>query len=253
MFRKVMCFAFAAMFLVMGSAAFGASALDSDVLIVGTESTFRPFEFRSADNEIVGFDMDLARMIGDKLGKEVKIIDMAFDALIPSILTKKIHIVAAGMSNTPERAKKVAFSDSYYSTPDSFIVKSENDKIQGIEDLAGKTCSVQLGTIQDGFVSGLKDLEIKRFSKTDDALREVLLGRVDFAVVDSTVASENLKSNKDFAGKLKIAFNHKIGSSAMALAMNKEDTRFVEAVNNALRELKEDGSLEMVEKKWFSE
>lgn len=253
MFKKLLCCLSVVVIIAAGSVAFAASALDSDVITVGTESTFRPFEFRSADNEIVGFDIDLATMIGRKLGKEIKIVDMAFDALIPSILTGKIDLVAAGMSNTPERAKKVAFSDSYYSTPDAFIVKQDVDTINGVEDLAGKTCSVQLGTIQDGFVSGMKDLEIKRFSKTDDALREVLLGRVDFAVVDSTVAAENLKSNKDFVGKLKVAFKHKIGSSAMALAMNKKDPAFVEAVNKALGELKEDGSLDMLEKKWLSE
>lgn len=253
MFKNLLYCLVVVVFLVVGSAAFAASALDSNVLIVGTESTFRPFEFRSADNEIVGFDIDLARMIGDKLGKKVEIVDMAFDALIPSILTNKINLVAAGMSNTPERAKKVAFSDSYYSTPDAFIVKNEREDIQEIDNLAGKRCSVQLGTIQDGFVSGLKDVEIRRFSKTDDALREVLLGRVDLAVIDSTVAAENLKSNKDFVGKLKVAFKHKIGSSAMALAMNKQDKLFVEAVNIALRELKDEGALEMLEKKWLSE
>jgi len=242
-------------FLIFGSSAFAASVLDSDIIKVGTESTFRPFEFRSADNKIVGFDMDLAKMIGDKLDKKVEIVDMSFDSLIPALLTGKINMIAAGMSNTAERAKKVAFSDPYYSAPDAVIVKNDNENIKVMDNLEGKKCSVQLGTIQDGFVSGLNNIDIKRFSKTDDALREVLLGRVDFAVVDSTVASEILKSSKDFSGKLKVAFKFKIGKpdSAMALAMNKKDPEFVSAVNKALEELNDAGELNKLEDKWLSD
>lgn len=254
MFKKVLCLFLVIIVLSFAPAIFASdSSLDSDVILVGTESTFRPFEFRSEDNEIVGFDIDLAHMIGKKLGKEIKIVDMAFDALIPSILTKKIDIVAAGMSATPKRAKKVAFSRSYYTTPDAFITKVDNTKIKTVEDLAGKTASVQLGTIQDDFASGIEDVTVKRFSKTDDALREVLLGRADFAVVDSTVAQENVTNNKSFAGKLQIAFMHKITDTGMALAMNKEDAEFVEAVDSALGELMADGSLEMLENKWLSD
>ena len=208
------------------------SALDNDVLKVGTESTFRPFEFRNDKNEIVGFDIDLINAIGAKLGK-------------------KIEIVAAGMSATEERAKKVSFSETYYSTPDAIVVKTENTNLKATKDLEGKIGTVQTGTIQDSFLTSVKGVkEIKRFSKTDDALLEVLLGRADFAVVDSTVTEDNLKNNKNFVGKLKVAFLEQISKTGMALAMNKEDTKLQEAVNKAFAELKKEGLFEKLGKKW---
>ena len=143
------------------------SAMDKDVLKVGTESTFRPFEFRNDKNEIVGFDIDLINAIGAKLGKKIEIVDTAFDSLIPSLLTNKIDIIAAGMSATAERAKKVTFSETYYSTPDAIVVKNENTNIKATKDLEGKTGTVQTGTIQDSFLTSVKGVkEIKRFSKT---------------------------------------------------------------------------------------
>ena len=227
------------------------SALDRDVLRVGTESTFRPFEFRNDKNEIVGFDIDLINAVGAKLGKKIEIVDTAFDSLIPSLLTKKIDIIAAGMSATAERAKKVAFSETYYSTPDAIVVKTENADIKATKDLAGRIGTVQTGTIQDSFITSVKGVrEIKRFSKTDDALLEVLLGRADFAVVDSTVTEDNLKNNKNFVGKLKVAFLEQISKTGMALAMNKEDTKLQEAVKKAFDELKKEGFLEKLGKKW---
>lgn len=227
------------------------SAMDKDVLKVGTESTFRPFEFRNDKNEIVGFDIDLINAIGAKLGKKIEIVDTAFDSLIPSLLTNKIDIIAAGMSATAERAKKVTFSETYYSTPDAIVVKTENTNIKATKDLEGKTGTVQTGTIQDSFLTSVKGVkEIKRFSKTDDALLEVLLGRADFAVVDSTVTEDNLKNNKNFVGKLKVAFLEQISKTGMALAMNKEDTKLHEAVTKAFAELKKEGFFEKLGKKW---
>ena len=247
----VMCLSLLLLF-VGTSGAMAESVLDKDVIVVGTESTFRPFEFRNVQNEVVGFDIDLINMIAEKLGKEVKIVDASFDSLIPSLLTKKIDIIAAGMSATPERAKRVAFSDVYYITPSAVTVKTEVENITKEEDLLGKIATVQMGTIQDEYVSKLDLKEVKRFSKTDDAFLKVLLGRADFAVIDGTVTKENLKENKDFIGKLKVVMQLRI-DKGMALAMRKDDPTFAEAVNKVLADLKESGALDELEKKWVEE
>ena len=237
---------------VSAAGAMAESALDKDVIRVGTESTFRPFEFRNVKNEVVGFDIVLINMVAEKLGKKVEIVDAAFDSLIPSLLTKKIDIIAAGMSATEERAKRVAFSHVYYITPSAVVVKAEETGITAEEDLKGKIATVQMGTIQDVYVTQLDLKEVKRFAKTDDAFREVLIGRADFAVVDGTVTKENLKENKDFTGTLKQVFELRI-DKGMALALRKDDPQFLEAVNKALDELKESGTLAELEKKWMEE
>lgn len=245
----ILCMAVLSLF-VMSSAVLAASVMDKDVIWVGTESTFKPFEFRNEKNHIVGFDIDLINTIADKMGKKVEIVDMAFDALIPSLLTGKIDMIAAGMSATPERAKRVAFSDVYYTTPDAFTVKADRTDIASLDDLDGKKVSVQLGTIQDAFVSKRKGLEVKRYQKTDDAFREVLLGRVDVACVDGTVTKENLKNNKDYTDTLKVAFFHPISQTGMALAMSLEDPELKKNVNAALGEVLSGPAFQELKDKW---
>ena len=84
-----------------------------DVLVMGTNAGFKPFEYKQGD-EIVGFDVDLAREIARSMNKELKIEDMSFDGLLPALDSGQVDIVVAGMSVTPDRAKNALFSDSYY-------------------------------------------------------------------------------------------------------------------------------------------
>jgi ABC-type amino acid transport substrate-binding protein len=229
------------------------SVMDSTVIRVGTEATYPPFEYRSEKNEIVGYDIDVVKALGAHLDKEVELVDMSFDGLIPALLTGKIDMIAAGMTNTEERRKKVDFSDVYYEIENAFVTKSENENISKIEDLADKVATVQIGTAQDIFITNTKlPKEIKRFQKNDDALREVLLGRSDFCVVNLTVANAYLRNNDAFGSTLKIAFRnfiHKQGEG-IALAIPKGDTTFQEAINKAMDEMKKSGELSELKKKY---
>ncbi|MDD2207312.1 MAG: transporter substrate-binding domain-containing protein [Aminobacterium sp.] len=229
------------------------SVMDSDVIRVGTEATYPPFEYRNEKNEITGYDIDVVKALGAHLGKKVELVDMAFDGLIPALLTGKIDMIAAGMTNTEERRKKVDFSDVYYEIENAFVTKADDASISKIEDFAGKVATVQIGTAQDTFITNTKlPKEIKRFQKNDDALREVLLERADFCVVNLTVANAYLRNNEVFGGKLKIAFRnfiHKQGEG-IALAIPKGDVHLKEAINEAMDEMKKSGKLLELKKKY---
>jgi len=122
------------------------SVMDGDLIRIGTEATYPPFEYRNDKNEVVGYEIEIATAIGEHLGKRVEIVDMAFDGLIAALLTGKIDMVAAGMINTEERRKKVDFSDVYFEIEDVVVVRSDDDSIKSLDDLAGKTGTVQMGT-----------------------------------------------------------------------------------------------------------
>ena len=94
----------------------------TDVLVMGTNAGFKPFEYID-NNQVVGFDVDLAREIAKSLGKDLKVEDMSFDGLLPALDSGQIDMVAAGMTVTPEREKNALFSDSYYSASQRIIVK----------------------------------------------------------------------------------------------------------------------------------
>lgn len=236
--------------LTFGTAWASESALDRDVLVVGTEATFKPFEFRNDANEIVGFDIDMMSFIADKLGKKFEVVDMAFDALIPSLIAGKIDIIAASMKATPERAKRVAFSQVYYQTPDGFTVKADRDDISSLDDIKGKVVAVQLGTIQDAYLSKIQEIEVKRFQKTEDVFREVLIGGADVACVDGTVTKDNLSSNKDYIGKLKIVFFLPLSVNGAGLAVSQKDSLLLEKVNEALAEMISVGRHKELKEKW---
>ena len=99
---------------------------NTNVLIMGTNAGFKPFEYKEGEN-VVGFDVDLAKEIAKELGKELKIEDMAFDGLLPALDSGQIDMAIAGMSVTPERQKNVLFSNSYYSAAQKIIVREGSD------------------------------------------------------------------------------------------------------------------------------
>ncbi len=229
-----------------------AGVLDNDVIQVGTESTYPPYEFRDENNNLKGFDIEMMEAIAEKIGKKIEWVDMPFDSLIPALLSKKIDIIAAGLSATEERAKKVSFSTPYEISLSTFIVKADRNSIKSIEDLKGKVVTAQLGTVQDAYAKTIEGVSVKPFQKFDDCVREVALGRADATLMDRPVALKFVEQ-KDFEGKVKIAFDHEITGSGKALAMNLDEGDFTGAVNKALDEMVKSGELDNMKAKWFKE
>jgi ABC-type amino acid transport substrate-binding protein len=247
--KKLLIILAVAVFLSISSVTW-AGVLAKDVINVGTESTYPPYESRDENNKLQGFDIDMMDSIAQKIGKKINWVDMPFDSLIPALLSKKIDIIAAGMSATAERAKKVAFSTPYEISMSTFIVKADNDSIKSIADLNGKTITVQLGTVQDSYAKTIKGATVKAFQKFDDCVREVSLGRADATLMDRPVAVKFV-AQKDFKDKVKMGFDQEITGAGKALAMNLGDGDFVKAVNGALEEMKNSGELDKYKAKWF--
>lgn len=237
------------LFMALSSSAY-AGALDKGTIIVGTESTYPPYEFRDEKNNLQGFDIELMKTIAEKLGKELEWVDMPFDSLIPALLAQKIDIVAAGMSATPERAKRVAFSTPYEVSMSAFIVKKDNTALKSLDDMKSKTIAVQLGTVQETFSRTVEGANVKTFQKFDDCVREVMLGRADASLMDIPVAKKFLEQ-KDFDGKIAVAFEQEITGAGKALAMNLEEKAFAEAISSVLDEMQKSGELETLRNKWF--
>lgn len=236
--------------VVLGAGFAWGNIMDKDVILAGTESTYPPYEFRDDSNNLKGFDIDMVEAIAAKIGKKVEWVDMPFDSLIPSLLAKKIDIIAAGLSATEERAKKVAFSDNYEISISAFIVKEDNNTLKTVEDMKGKVIAVQLGTVQETYSQTIPDAQVKSFQKFDDCVREVILGRADATLMDVPVTKSYME-HKDFAGKIKVAFEQEITGSGKAMAMNLGETDFVKAVNGALAELEKSGELAKMKELWF--
>ena len=159
---------------------------EGGTLIMGTNATFPPYEYYEGD-EIVGIDVEIAQAIGEKLGMEVTVEDMEFDALIPALASNKVDIVAAGMTVTPERQESVNFTDTYATAAQVIIVKQGSD-IASSEDLNGKILGVQMGTTGDSLASEIEGAQVERFNKYFEAIQSVLQGKIDAVIIDSAPA-----------------------------------------------------------------
>ena len=144
------------------------NAVARDVLRVGTEPTFAPFEFLdSATKTYAGYDMDLIRAVADKAGYDVEIINMGFDALIPALSSGTIDVIAAGVSITEERAKRVDFTTPYYTTGLSILVQKKNaGTLKTMKDLEGKRIAVQIGTTGAEKAKSIKGADVVSFNTT---------------------------------------------------------------------------------------
>lgn len=176
-----------------------------DQLVVATNAEFEPFEYKEG-NKFYGIDMEIAKLLADKLGKELVIVDMAFDAVLLSVQQQKADIGMAGLTVTKERAKQVDFCDSYYNAAQKLVVKADDttfDNCKTKEDvdkiLQGFDSSVligdQNGTTGQYYVEGSKDFGFTKLNATwkgyangSLAVQDLINGGVNYVIIDAAPA-----------------------------------------------------------------
>ena len=214
-------------------------------LVMVTNAEFPPYEFHD-QNAIVGIDVEIAGAIAEQLGLELEIEDIAFDSIIPEIVSGKADIGAAGMTVTEDRKQNVDFSDTYAHATQVIIVK-EDSEIKGVADLEGKIMGVQQGTTGDIYVSGdYGDAAVERYAKGMEAVQALAQGKVDAVVIDGEPAKQYIKEVEG----LKI-IDESYTDEDYAIAIKKGNTAMVEAVNKALAELKSEGRLDEIVAKYI--
>ena len=236
-----------------------AEASDGDILaaikergklIVGTASGYPPYEFvdiTSADQAVIGIDMELAQAIADELGVELEIQDMSFTSLISSIPSHKIDMAIAGISITEERKETMDFSDPYLSAPQKILILSENaDKYNSLDSFQGATLAAEKSTTQETIAQELfPDSPLVSLEKVPDCLMEMQNGKVAGVVVEGIVgeqyviAYDNIQFSDADLGSEK--------TSAVAIDKGNED--LLEIVNNVIAEQQEQGNFD----KWVEE
>ena len=226
--------------LALAMVACGETA-EKEVLTMGTNAAFPPYEFVDENNNIVGIDAEIAAAVAEKLGMELEIKDMAFDSLITAVSTGSVDVVLAGMTVTPERAESVNFSDSYATGIQVVIVK-EDSAITSIDDLEGKKIGVQTGTTGDIYCADdYGEENVARYDNGALAVAALHNDQVDCVVIDNEPAKAFVEANEG----LKILDTEYITEN-YAAAIAKENTELLEKFNTALAELKEEGKLDEI-------
>ena len=222
-------------------------------LIVGLDDTFAPMGFRDENGDLVGFDIDFANAVGEKLGVKVKFQPIKWDAKDMELTSKNVDCVWNGMSVTPEREEAMALSNKYLDNKIILMAKADSDvEINSAEDLAKYNIGTQvdsaaLNTLErNEAYDSFKD-KITTYDTYDTALLDMEAGRVDVIAIDQVLGEYK---NNNLNGELK-ACEYNLGNDAYAIGFRKSDEALRDAVNDAIKELIDDGTAEEISNKWF--
>ena len=223
------------------------STVEPGKLIMSTNAAFPPYEMTTDSGEFEGIDIETAQAIADKLGLELQIDDMDFDAALLAVQQGTADMVMAGVTVTDERQNVMDFTDSYATGIQSIIVKEDSD-IASVDDLAGKKIGTQRGTT--GYLYCSDDFGDENVVAYDDGLTAVQMlnnGQVDCVVIDNAPAKEFIAANPG----LKLLDTAYVEES-YAVGIGKGNTELKDAINTALEELKADGTLQAIVDKYIT-
>lgn len=228
-----------------------ASAKDWPTVRIGTEGAYAPFNFIDSNNELQGFDVDIAKAVCEKMKAECSFVAQDWEGIIPALTAGKYDAIFASMSITEERKQVIDFSRPYYNTPSAFFAAKDSGLADSKpETLAGKTIGAQASTIQANYLEeNYKDVEIKLYPSQEEVNLDLASGRIDALFVDKLVGDEWVKT-ADGACCALFGENIQVGGGVGA-GVRKEDTDLRDLISKAIDEIKADGTYEKINAKYF--
>lgn len=250
--KKIFALVLSAVMLALCLVGCGSSSKNGELstvtegkLTMATNAEFPPYEYYEG-KEIVGIDAEVAKLIADKLGLELEIADVSFDSVIPGVQSGKYDMGMAGLTVTEDRKRSVNFSDSYATGIQSVIVKEDSD-IKTIDDLKGKKIGVQTSTTGDIYASDdYGEDNVKRYENGAVAVTALNSDKIDCVIIDNEPAKAYVKANEG----LKI-LDTEYTVEDYAICFAKDNETLQKKVNDALKELKDDGSINKVVDKYI--
>ena len=216
------------------------------ILTMGTNAAFPPYEYYEGDT-VVGIDAEIAQAIAEKLGLSLEIVDMDFNSIITAVQSGKGDVGIAGMTVDPEREKNVDFTDSY-ATGVQVVIVTEDSEIASVDDLEGKLIGTQEGTTGWSYCSeDYGDDMVIPYTNGATAVQALLDGKVDCVVIDQQPALSFVEANEG----LKI-LETEYAVEDYAIAVSKDNTALRDAINTALNELIEDGTVQGILDKYIT-
>lgn len=220
-------------------------------IIIGLEGDWSPWSFVGENDELVGFDVEVAQAIAAKLGVEAEIVPGEWDGLFAGLDSKRYDMIVNGVEITPDRADKYDFCDPYAFIRTALIVRNDNTEITTFEDLKGKTTANSIAstymTLAEDYgatVSGVDTL--------DETLTMVLQGRVDATLNANVSFTDYMAQHPDAELKI-VATTEDASDVAIPVRKGDETATFRDAVNKAIAELHADGTISQLSLKYFGE
>ncbi len=226
--------------------------LSQDTIIIGLDDELPPMGFRDENNEIVGFDIDLAKAAAERLGVEVEFQPIDWAAKEIELESGKIDALWNGLTITDERKETMDITDPYLKNRQVIVVKTDSD-IQSKADLAGKVVGLQDGSSAVDAVNAdelASAMELTTYDTNILALSDLDIGRVDAVVADETFVGYYMSQNEN---DFRVIEDGDFGEEYYGIAVKKGNTELLTAIQAALDELDADGTAAEISNKWFGE
>jgi len=227
---------------------------EEGVIKIGMMGTYAPYNFLNDKKEMDGFDADISKELAKYLGVEPEFIAQEFSGMIPSLQAGKFDIVVSQMTITDERKEQMDFTQPYITNEVKVIVVENNSDIKEKEDFVGKNIGVGLGTNDETYLRTvltpeIGDFTIKTYDDVITSLKDLDAGRID-ATINNLYALKPIINENGF--KIK-AVGEPVKADPAGVAAKKGNEELIAALNEALTQIKEDGTYNEIFKKWFDE
>ncbi|MGA2079642.1 MAG: transporter substrate-binding domain-containing protein [Holophaga sp.] len=228
------------------------------VLKLGTDPTFAPFESKAPNGEIVGFEIDIAKAMCEKMGVKPVWVENDFDTIIPALQAKKFDVIVSGMTVNDKRKQQINFIDKVFHTPGAMVVKKGSGLTTLAGSLKGKNVGMQQGTTYEQYARKWyadKGVTVTPYKTPDLAREDLMAGRLDAVMDDSVVLETNFLAKpegKDYEFAKPPLHDDSIFGIGAAFGVRKEDTALQQKLNKALAEIRKDGTYNKIAKKYFS-
>ncbi|MEM5433730.1 ABC transporter substrate-binding protein [Paraburkholderia diazotrophica] len=248
-----------ALFMATLAIATSACAKDWSTVRFGVDASYPPFESKSANGQLVGFDIDLGNEICKRLNAKCVWVESAFDGMIPALKAKKFDGVLSAMSMTPQREAQIAFSARLFHTPTRLVAKKGSNLQPAADALKGKAVGVEQGSIQETYAKinwAPKGVNVIPYQDQDQVYADLTSGRLDAALQDAVQADMGfLKTARGagfaFAGSELTDPQGTLGSGA-AIGLRREDTDLKAKIDNAIADMIKDGTYKKIEARYFA-
>lgn len=218
-------------------------------LIIGTEGTWAPWTYHDEDDNLVGYDVEVAALIAEKLGVEANFVEGKWDGLLIGLESGRYDMMANGVDVTEEREEKYDFSEPYAYNRTALIVAADNDEIKTFEDLNGKTTantiSSTYATLAESY--GASPIGVDDLNQT---LELLMAGRIDATLNSEVTFYDYMKAHPDAPIKI-AALTEEATTVALPMPKGEGSDSLREAVNQAIAELREAGTLSELSEKYF--
>lgn len=226
-----------------------AKVKDSGELLVGTEGTYAPFTFHDESGKLTGFDVEIAEEIASRLGVKAKFMETQWDAMFPGLDSERFDMIANQVGIKPERQEKYDFSDPYISSSAVLVTQADNNDVKSFEDIKGLK-SAQSLTSNYGEMAKSYGAELVGVEGFIQAIELLNSNRVDVTINDKLTVLDFQKQKPEANIKVVAEADDAAQSGLM---FRKGSETLVEAVNEALNEMIEDGKYNEISEKWFGE